>query len=57
MIKVVRISDNKILSTYDAWVLTSYSDALKDIEGNGYKYIREEITFMGDMIIWVKAAA
>lgn len=56
MIKIVRMSDNKILSTYDAWVLNSYASALDDIRGNGYCYVDEEITFMGDMIIWVKEA-
>lgn len=57
MIKIVRISDNMILSTYDAWQLNSYSNAHKDIEANGYELVNEEITFMGDMIMWVKAVA
>lgn len=54
MILVVRISDEKILSRYEAWELNSYSNALQDIKGNGYEYIKEEITMMGDMIIWVQ---
>lgn len=54
MIIIVRMKDNKILSRYEAWELNSYQNALDDIKGNGYEYVREEITFMGDMVIWVK---
>lgn len=56
MIKVVRTSDNKILTTYDAWAENAYNHALDYIWCNGYEYIREQITMMGDMIIWVKEA-
>ena len=56
MIKVARIRDNKILTTYDAWEANAYRNALDDIRGNGYEYVQEEITMMGDMIIWVKEA-
>lgn len=56
MIIVARISDNKILSRYEAWEMNSYDNALQDIKGNGYEYVREEITMMGDMVIWVKEA-
>ena len=54
MIMVVRMKDNKILSRYEAWEINSYKNAIDDIKGNGYEYVKEEITFMGDMVIWVK---
>lgn len=53
MIIVARKSDKKILSRYEAWENGAYENALEDLKGNGYKYINEEITMMGDMIIWV----
>lgn len=56
MILVARKSDKKVLSKYEAWDLNSYPNALGDIERNGYKYISEEITMMGNMIIWVEEA-
>ncbi len=53
MIIIVRKSDNKILSRYEAWERNAYNNAIDDIKGNGYAYISEEITMMGDMVIWV----
>ena len=54
MIKVVRRSDNMILGTYEAWATGAYENAIADIDREGFTYLSEEITFMGDMIIWVK---
>lgn len=54
MIIVARISDRKILSRYEAWDTNAYDNAIDDIRGNGYAYVKEEITMMGDMIIWVE---
>ena len=54
MILIVRMSDNKILSRYEAWAQDAYETAIGDVRRNGYEYIKEEITFMGDMVIWVK---
>lgn len=54
MIIIVRKSDNRILSRYEAWELNAYENAVHDVETNGYTYISEEITMMGDMVIWVK---
>ncbi|MBQ9328916.1 MAG: hypothetical protein IJ225_10370 [Solobacterium sp.] len=54
MIIVVRKSDNKILSRYEAWELGAYSSAMKDISGNGYRCLGEEITFMSNLVIWVE---
>jgi len=54
MIIVARKVDGKILSKYEAWARGAYENALEDLTGNGYKYLSEEITFMGDMIIWVE---
>lgn len=54
MIIIVRKTDNKILSRYEAWELNAYENAVHDVEANGYTYISEEITMMGDMVIWVR---
>lgn len=54
MIIVARKADGKILSRYEAWARGAYDNAIEDLTGNGYKYLSEEITFMGDMIIWVE---
>ena len=54
MILVVRKSDDKVLSRYEAWDPNAYTNAMDDIKGNGLEYIGEEITLMGNMIIWVK---
>lgn len=54
MIIVVRKADKKILTRYEAWAVNAYQTALDDIRGNGYQYDSEEITMMGDMIIWVR---
>lgn len=53
MILVVRTSDKKILSRYEAWAQGAQTEALKFIQDNGYKVVSDEITLMGDMIIWV----
>lgn len=53
MIIIVRKSDNKILSRYEAWETNSYDNAIDDIVKNNYVYLSEEITMMGDMVIWV----
>lgn len=54
MIIIVRMNDNKILSRYEAWEVDAYENAIGDVRRNGYEYVKEEITFMGDMVIWVK---
>ena len=54
MILIVRKNDNKILSKYEAWAKDAYETAVGDVRRNGYEYINEEITFMGNMVIWVK---
>lgn len=54
MIYVVRENDHMILNRYEAWASGAYEKALEDIGTSGYRYIREEITFMGDMVIWVR---
>lgn len=53
MILIVRENDKIILGKYEAWASGSYEEALKEIERSGHKYIREEITFSGNMVIWV----
>lgn len=54
MIIVVRESDRKILARYEAWATGAYEHAMADIDGNGHTYLREEITVMGDMVIYVR---
>lgn len=56
MIIVVRKSDNKILSKYEAWELNAYDNAYDDIKDNGYIAVDETINFNGDMIIMVEKA-
>lgn len=53
MIYVVN-ADEKILFRVDAWYIDSEVKANAWIRENGYTPIREEITFMGDKVIWVE---
>lgn len=54
MCYVVRESDELILYRIDAWAMDSYGKALKWAKVNGHEVLRDEITLLGDMIIWVK---
>ena len=54
MIIVARKSDKVIIARYEAWATGAYENALADIDREGFRYLSEEITMMGDMIIWVQ---
>lgn len=54
MLFVVNINDNRILYRIDAWAHNAYENAIETIKTLGYKYAKEEITFNGDMVIWVE---
>jgi len=57
MLLVVRESDGKILSRYEAWQRGVYETARHDIEANGFEHIREEITLLGNLVMYVKEVA
>ena len=48
-----RLTD-MILNRCDAWETNSVEKMKAWAENNGYSIINAEITFMGDMIIWVE---
>lgn len=54
MILVVRKTDNAIIACYEAWATGAYEQALADIDRDGLVYLREEITIMGNMVIYVQ---
>ena len=54
MIIVAKKADGLIIARYEAWATGAYENALADIDREGFNYLSEEITSMGDMIIWVK---
>jgi len=54
MIIVAKKVDGAIIARYEAWATGAYENALADIDRDGFRYLSEEITFMGDMIIWVQ---
>lgn len=54
MLLVVRKSDGFIIERLEAWLIDAEERAYKAIAENGYKAIEEEITFLGDKIIWVE---
>ena len=53
MVYVVNETTEKILFKIDAWETDSVNTAVKWAKDNGYKLLRDGITSMGDMIIWV----
>lgn len=54
MIIVARKSDGAVIARYEAWAAGAYEGALADIDREGFEYLFEEITFMGNMVIWVQ---
>lgn len=54
MIIVARKNDGAIIARYEAWATGAYENALADIDRDGFCYLSEEITMMGDMVIWVQ---
>ena len=55
MLYVVRESDKKILWKDDAWDCECMNKANDFITYKGYFKVRREVTFNGDMVIYVKA--
>ena len=53
MVYVVRKSDKKILFREDAWAYHSVEAAYTYVAMQGLETVDEEITAMGDMVIWV----
>lgn len=54
MVLVVELLSKKILARFEAWEEDSIDNAIKWAKDNGYKPMKDEITPMGDMVIWVK---
>lgn len=54
MCYVVSKKTDMILNRCDAWEANSVEKMKEWAENNGYSIINAEITFMGDMIIWVE---
>lgn len=54
MVMVVRASDERVLYRGEAWELNSIEKALSWATSNGYEPYEDELTIMGNMIIWVK---
>ena len=54
MIIVAKKIDGSVIARYEAWATGAYENALADIDRDGFHYLSEEITMMGNMIIWVQ---
>ena len=55
MLLIVRKDERReILAKWDAWYINATAEAEKFIEDNNLEVIEREITFMGNMVIWVK---
>ena len=54
MVYVVNKATNEILFKIDAWVGGADGIASEWAFNHGYTCIGDEITMMGDMVIWVK---
>lgn len=53
MVYVVEKTTGKILYRADAWELGAPERLARKALANGYTHIKEVITPMGDMVIWV----
>lgn len=54
MVFVVSVMTKKILNRCDAWQVDSVGAMKNWANENGYVVLDTEITFMGDMVIWVE---
>ena len=54
MVYVVNENTKEVLFKIDAWVGGAEGIASEWAYNKGYTCIREEITMMGDMVIWVR---
>ena len=48
--------NNNIVFRVDSWSANASETVAEWIADNGYTYVSEEITFMGDKVVWVKEA-
>ena len=53
MIYVVNVTNREIVNHCDAWELGGEDRMIKETRADGWTVVRDEITFMGDMVIWV----
>lgn len=53
MLFIVKRETNEILFRVDAWISDCIDRAAKFIAENGLEYQEQEITMMGDMVMWV----
>lgn len=56
MIILVDIATREILGRYEAWAAGSMEAAQQDAAKLG-RIVKDEITLMGDMIIWIEREA
>lgn len=52
MIYAVLRTTNEIICRCDAWAWNGIDAMKKEAREKGYVPVEEEITFMGDMVIW-----
>lgn len=53
MIIIADVRTKKILARYDAWELDAMENVGQFVQDNDYEIADSEITFNGDMIVWV----
>ena len=54
MIYVVNKETNMVLAKFEAWTEDAMDKAARYVAKAGVEYLDQEITFMGDMVIWVR---
>ena len=54
MVLVVDVKSNVILAKFEAWDADCIDDAVQWTKDNERKIVKEEVTTMGDMVIWVE---
>lgn len=54
MLYVVMNDETKlILGRWDGWYIHARDEAYELIESKNLQIVKEEVTFMGDLVIWV----
>lgn len=54
MILVVNKANEQVVNKCDAWEVNGVWRMISEAEAAGYEVCGSEITFMGNMVIWVK---
>lgn len=54
MVYVVNRKTNEILNRCDAWELGAVSKMTRWARGAGYSTVTQQITSIGDMVLWVE---